>query len=136
MLVTMGDLVGKVPNEVDLQPISTVGNGAASHAPTSGKSFITNTIAAHIGAATGLELVICALATLEIVQGKSSATRSEILAEMQKATKYFNKNMSGNLTGSLNSLVTAKRINEVATECYALAATERAKIEARVAEIA
>jgi len=97
---------------------------------------LTITIAAHIGAKTGTELMICAMAQLELVQNKASYNRSDILTEMKTAPSYYDKNMSSNMTSNLNSLIKAKRIKETTKDIYALSASERKQVEARVAEIA
>lgn len=141
LLVTMGGLAGKVPEEVtplieaavQLPPANGIGNGATV---VSGQyTFSTNTIAAKLGAKSGLDLVICAMAHLELVQGKASSIRAEILAEMKNAKQYYKQTMSNNLSKSLSTLITAKRINEGAKDSYALTAAERKLIEAKVAEI-
>lgn len=140
LLVTMGGLVGKVPDDAPPpEPAVQVppANGSGSGAPAGGGpfTFSTNTIAAHLDAKTGPELVICAMAQLELVQGKASSTRHEVIAEMKNATTYFKQTMVNNLTSSLSGLVKAKRINQIAKDTYALSATERKQVEAKVAEI-
>jgi hypothetical protein len=135
LLITMGDLAGKVPSEqleTLIAPAPHVEGGLVS---TNGPAFSTETIAAHLDAKTGPELVICALARLQLQLGKSAPSRTEILAEMKSATSYFKETMSSNLSSSLSSLVKAKRINQIAKDTYALSATERKKVEATVAEI-
>lgn len=141
LLVTMGDLAAKVPEEVTPQieaavqppPANVVSNGTAM---VGGQyTFSTNTIAANLNAKSGSDLVICAMAHLELVQGKGSSTRAEILAEMKNAKQYYKQSMRGNLTNSISTLISAKRINEGAKDSYALTATERKQIEAKVAEI-
>ena len=54
---------------------------------------------------------------------------------MKNATTYYNTNMGSNLTASLANLVKSKRINESAKDTYALSATERKVVVAKVAEI-
>ena len=98
-------------------------------------SFSTNTIAAHLGAKTGAELVICAMVQNEIFRGKLSSRRDDIASEMKAATTYFNTNMIGNLTTTLSGLVKNKKINEVAKDTYALGANERTTAEAKLANI-
>lgn len=141
LLVTMGDMAAKVPEEVTPQieapvqppPANGVSNGTAV---VGGQyTFSTNTIAAHLEAKTGPELVICAMAQLELVQRKASATRNEILNEMKGATAYYNSNMSGNMSQNLGNLTKAKTIRQIAKDTYALSAKERKRIEAKVAEI-
>lgn len=142
LLTTMGGLAGKVPEEMPppqaaaMVPLAN-GNGNGGSAPaTNGQfTFSTNTIAAHLDAKTGPELVICAMAELELVQGKASSNRHEVIAEMKNATTYFKQTMVNNLSSSLSGLVKAKRINQISKDTYALSATERKQVEAKVAEI-
>lgn len=75
------------------------------------------------------------MAQLELVQGKSSSTRAEILAEMKTASKIFTKNFGSNLSASLKTLVKAKRLHEGKPGTYFLSAAERKHIEAKIAEI-
>ena len=136
LLTTMGDLSSRIPFESIAQaPISTAIVSDEASIPTSTSTFSTNTIAAHFNAKTGPELIVCAMAQLELVQGKSSSTRKDILAEMKLATTYYNASMSSNLTRSLDQLTKARRINQTAKDTYALNATERKQVEAKVAEI-
>ena len=144
LLVTMGGLVGKVPDypspapdpAAQEPPSNGKGNGGGARAACGAAfTYSTNTIAAHLDAKTGPELVICALAQLELVQGKSSSTRTEILAEMKSATTYYNKNMSSNMTKILAGLTSGKRINQIGKDTYALSASERKQVEAKVADI-
>jgi hypothetical protein len=140
LLVTMGDLAGRI--KVDLPPSSSdkaqeqIAIGAAKGVTEAiGQLAIsTNTVAARLEAKTGPELVICAMAQLELVQGKASYGRAAILAEMKSATTYFKEPMGGNLSASLSSLTKSKRINQIATDSYALSATEKKKVEAKLAE--
>lgn len=138
LLVSMGDLASRAPDEPAETPTAplapVIGNGN-SPAPSGSFNFSTNTIAAHLNAKTGPELAICALAQLELVQGKSSSNRAEILAEMKNATTYYNTNMSSNHSKNLSSLTKAKRINQVGKDTYSLSASERKRVEAKVAEI-
>lgn len=136
LLVTMGDLAARVPEDIAPAVPATVAVKAGSAlSANDGPNFSTNTIAAHIDAKTGPELVICAMGQLELVQGKSSSSRTEILAEMKSATTYFKETMRGNLSGSLNTLTKSKRINQISKDTYSLSASERKQVEAKVAQI-
>lgn len=143
LLITMGSLADQAPEEAlppvpvaPVPPASGDGNGGAVPAGGGGAlTYSTNTIAAHLDAKTGPELVISALAQLELVQGKSSSNRTEILAEMKGATTYYNQNMRSNMTKILAGLTSGKRINQVGKDMYALSATERRQVGAKVAEI-
>lgn len=141
LLVTMGDLSLKVPAEPPslaettekVQPVIGANDNTAVNG---GKySFSTNTIASHLTAKNGPELIICAMAQLEIVQEKSYATRNEILNEMKSATTYYNSGMSSNMSKNLANLTKAKRINQISKDTYALGSAERKQVEAKVAEI-
>ena len=94
----------------------------------------TNTIAAHLGAKSGPELAIAAAAHLTFAKKKGSFTRREIDTEMKSATPFYTKNMSSNLTTSLNTLIKGKRLNQVAKDAYALSATEKAALENKLAQ--
>ena len=76
-----------------------------------------------------------AIAQLELVQGKSSSTRSDILAEMKSATSYYSETIRSNLSATLSNLTRSKRINQVGKDTYALSATERKQLEAKLANI-
>lgn len=143
LLEAMKGLASKAPAETApppasaamLQPASSNIGAIPTLAQGGAVSFSTNTIAAHLDAKSGPELIICALAHLELVQGKSSSTRNEILTEMKGATTYYNGNMSSNMSKNLGNLTKAKRINQIAKDTYALSASERRQLEAKVAEI-
>jgi hypothetical protein len=141
LLVTMGDLAGKAPEEVTPQIEAAVqpppANGVSNGTSVVGGqyTFSTNTIAAHLAVKTGPELVICAMAQLELVQGKSTSDRAAILAEMKSATTYYKENMSKNMSHALTSLTRNKRINQTTKDSYALSANEKKRVEAKVAEI-
>lgn len=142
LLTTMGDLAARGPEDatwpetvVQVPPVN--GNAGGNGAPVdSGQfSFTTSTIAAHLGVKTGPELVICAIAQIELVQRRPSSNRTEILAEMKSATTYYNENMRSNMTKILSGLTRNKRINQVGKDTYALSAAERKQVEAKFAEI-
>lgn len=138
LLVTMGGLASKMPEELapSTSPIQTqIVQGSTPLATSTTFALSTNTIAARFEAKTGPELVICAMAQLELVQSKASSTRAEILAEMKSATSYYNDGFSSNLTKTLSNLTKSKRINQITKNIYALSATERKHVEVKVAEI-
>lgn len=138
LLVTMGGLAPTVPAEAlptqsenDAPVTSTHSQPSPSGTPL---NFSTSTIAAHLDAKSGPELAICAMAQLEIVQGKPTSARTEIIAQMRTASSYYNDNMSSNLSKILTGLVRSKKVNEISKDTYALHATERKQIEAKLAE--
>jgi uncharacterized protein YcbK (DUF882 family) len=94
----------------------------------------TNTIAGHLGATSGSDLAIAAAARLTFVKKREKFTHREIDTEMKSATTYYNKNMSSNLSSSLNTLVRGKRLNQVGKDVYALSANEKTTLEAKLAQ--
>ena len=93
----------------------------------------TNTIAQIIGAKTGTDLALAAIARLNIVLSKSAAQRQEILDEMKEAPTYYKETYASNFSSYLNTLVKSRKVNLVAKGNYALAANERARLEDAVA---
>jgi hypothetical protein len=106
--------------------------GSATNA---GINISTNTVAAHLEAKSGPDLVLCAMAQLEIVQGKTSSSRSDILTEMKSATNYYSESIRSNLSSSLATLVKNKRINQISKDTYALSASERKQLGVKIASI-
>jgi hypothetical protein len=94
----------------------------------------TNSIAAHIGVSSGPDLVMAAVAHLMLSQRKDKCTRKDISDEMKSATTYYKKSMSGNLTASLDTLVKAKRLNQISKDVYALSASEKTSLESQLAQ--
>lgn len=140
LLATMGALAAKLPQQIPppdsaAQEQLASGNGTSEPPPNGSFTFSTNTLAARLAVKTGPELVICAMAQLELVQRKTSSTRNEIMAEMKGATTYYNGNMGSNMSRNLSNLVKGKRINEIAKDIYSLSASERKQVEAKLAEI-
>lgn len=99
------------------------GNGGE---PTKSSNFkgTVAAIAAQLGAKSGPDLVIAALAKLTLVDNIEAPSREALLTAMKSATAYYKQTYSGNLSGALKSLQTKGRITEPATDRYALTATE------------
>jgi hypothetical protein len=89
----------------------------------------TNTIAQIIAVKTGSDLALAAVAKINIVKGQSTASRSEILDEMKQASTYYKDTFASNLSSYLDTLVKSRRINMVSKATYALAASERGRME-------
>jgi hypothetical protein len=132
LLVTMTDLAKVAPPEeiVEAAQKDTSANGT-----TTVLKLSTNSIAAHMDPKSGPDLLLCALAQLELVQGKTECARSDILGEMKKATTYFNENMSKNMSNALDSVTKSKKVNQLGSDKYALSAAERKTFEAKLAQI-
>lgn len=95
-----------------VNPIGTIGN-----------------IAAKLQIKSGSELVIAAAAKLIIGEGKGSFTRDELLTEMKRATSYYKKTYSNNLTKYLSNLVKTQKLIETAKNTYSLKASTKEELE-------
>ena len=133
LLAKVADLSTQVPSESDTG--NDTPNGPTPLAPSKGPDFSTSTIAAHLSAKSTTELAICALAKLEIVDGKAGVKQSDISREMRTATTYYKKSMSSNLKKSLKTLIKDNRVNHGASDTYSLSATEKTKLEDSIAKI-
>jgi len=118
-----------VASELPVTTGEASGNGSAAALELS-----TSTIASRLGVKSGPDLVIAAAAHLHLTQGRGTFTRKQVLTEMQGAAGYYTKSMSGNLSKSFEGLVRSKRLNHMAGNTYALTATERHSIEAKLAD--
>lgn len=135
LLVTMTDLAKVAPVEEVSEALldhSSVNGG--SNGSTGALNLSTNTIAARTGSKSGPEILLCAMAQLELVQGKEESSRSEILEEMKKAKSYFDENMRKNMTNHLDSVVKSKKVNQHGTDKYSLSASERKSFEDKLAQ--
>jgi hypothetical protein len=106
---------------------------ASSNEGTLAISLSTGSIAARIPSNTGPELAICAMVHLELVKGKQTYGRKDILDEMKTAKAYYKQSMSKNHSAGVAGLVKAKKANEVSTGEFCLSASERIKLEAALA---
>lgn len=119
---------------IPIEPSQAQTGGAGSGSSLGEFDHSTNTIATHLNATSGPELAIAAAAYLAHVKKKDTFTRQEINNEMKSATTYYNANMSTNLSKALNTLVKSKRLNQVSKGVYALSATEKKALEAKLAQ--
>ncbi|MEM7336729.1 MAG: hypothetical protein AAF490_31945 [Chloroflexota bacterium] len=93
----------------------------------------TSTVAARLKVSSGSDLVIAAASRLTLVLNQESFSRSELLKEMQAAKAYYKTSYRKNLSNYLKTLVGADRIREVAKDTYAMSASERNKVETKLA---
>ncbi len=96
-------------------------------------SLTTGTIAARLKVSSGGDLLLAAAVHLTLVLKKETFSRKELLAEMQKASSYYKKSYSGNLTNYLKAAVDDDELSETATDAYALTAKTRAELVAKLA---
>ena len=132
LIGTMSSLAEKLPEQA--ATLSVADGSTVAATPSTHMSLSTSSIAARRGAKTGPELILCAMARIEISIGKASSSRSDILNEIKSATAYYNASMGSNLSASLTSLVKARKINEISKDTYALIAAERSSFEALIAQ--
>lgn len=120
-------------NKILIVPESAVSAVQVTPQQLGSIDYSTNTIAAHLEVNTGTDLVIAAAAHLMMVKGQKKFTRKEINDEMKLATTYYKSSMSSNLTKSFDTLVKAKRLNQVSKHVYALSASEMKTLESKLA---
>jgi len=133
LLSFIESLVGESA-KIPLLPPEKQSEAASSSADQERKSsqLSTNTIAGLMASQSGPDLIVAAVAHIQLVQGKSTATRSEIAEEMKSATAYYKRTFSSNLSAYLNNLVRNRRLNQVSTSTYALPKQERENMEALI----
>lgn len=122
------DILNSVPEDA-FSEVNDEGTFAAEGRTISDLDFTTNTIAGFLGAKSGPDLVLAAIAQIQLVKQKDKAGRSEILSEMKKAPTYYKSTYGKNLTSYLNSLMKSDKINLVSENTYALRASTRSEIE-------
>jgi hypothetical protein len=112
---------------------TTVG-GQQTPTPKGGVNHSTNTVAKLLNAQTGPDLIMAAVAKIIIVDGKDTADRATITAEMKKATSYYKKTYTSNLSNSLDNLTKADSLRLVAENVYGLPAKMRETLEPKLHE--
>lgn len=132
----LGNVFASTPPSTASSGQSAASNSGVQNDPHPGsidRNLTTSTIAAHLSANTGADLVIAAMARICVVGGAQKVTRRELTTEMRTATAYFKDNYVSNLTRILRTLITSKRINDLGSNTYALSASERTSLESKVA---
>ncbi|WP_440982949.1 hypothetical protein [Shinella sumterensis] len=97
-------------------------------------TLTSNSVAARLDVKSGADLIICALATLEIFGGKAGVSKKEIQTEMKQAKSYFQAGHINNFGKNMATALKAKKINQLGADSYALSAAERRQLEARLAD--
>lgn len=130
-----------VPEFDDTAPLAppdgSNGTGSSTTAPLllehSNPQLHVNSVADRLSAKSGPELVIAAAAYLQIVEGKQSFTRKELLEAMKSATSHYNQNIGSNLSAALKSL-SASKLNQLNNGTYALKSNELAALRSQIAK--
>ncbi|WP_265517588.1 hypothetical protein [Nitratireductor luteus] len=104
---------------------------AAAKATNASKLHV-NSIAAKLSAKTASQVAVAAAAYLQLMDGKDTFSRQELLATMRAATKYYSANMASNLTKALKALVGTK-FNQIGADEYSLTSDEHSKLEIALA---
>jgi hypothetical protein len=105
-----------------------------AHAPVAQLPKLhVNSVAEKLGGQTGVEVAIAAAAYLQLMSGKEAFTRRELLSAMKDAKKFYNQNMSANLSRILNQLVGSK-FNQIGNDQYSLKAADIKEIESKLAQ--
>jgi hypothetical protein len=117
----------KTEGQGELKTKTPQGSGHQAHS-----NLAINSIAAKLEAKTGTDLVLAACFSLTRNQTES-CSRVEILAEMKRATSYYKTTYNNNLSSYFTTLIKDKKILERSTDSYALSASARKDLEAKVA---
>jgi hypothetical protein len=99
----------------------TNGGGATSPLP----SHSTNTVAKLLNVQTGPDLIMAAVAKHILVDGNQTVSRQVIMAEMRKASSYYKKTFTSNLSNYLDNLTKADNLRLVSEGVYGLPAKMR-----------
>jgi hypothetical protein len=91
-----------------------------------------NSIAAKLDVKSGSDLVLAACFAITR-SNVTSCSRTEILAEMRRATSYYKTSDKNNLSKYIKTLLKDKKILEQSSGSYALSAATRTDLEAKVA---
>lgn len=85
---------------------------------SAGLKLTTRDIASKLKLGKGRNLLLAACLQLELVQGKASCTREEILAQAKTATGFYKASLVNNLSKYLDQL--GDKLNEVEPNTYAI----------------
>ena len=99
---------------------------------TGQKQLTVNSIAAKIGGGSGTELILAAC--VRLTRDKHTPIRrSDILAELKKATQYYKQTYTSNLGSYLKTLVQNHKLLEQSVDTYALSDNTLTELEAKLA---
>lgn len=126
------DLLALIGNSIPSTPAKSMSHPRLTRGePRSDLS--TNTMATVLGVDSGPELIIAAAAHLTMVRGEERLGRKDLAHEMKSATSFYKATYFNNLSAYLDRLVKSDRLRLVAPNTYALAATERQALDAKLA---
>lgn len=94
----------------------------------------TTTIAARMQVKSASDLAIASAAHLQLVLGKGTFSRQDLLDDMKSSPEYFKASMVNNLSGTIKTLCTNGTFNRVNNSEYSLMAAKRPELEKLLAE--
>lgn len=92
-----------------------------------------NSVAERLHASSAPDVTMAAAAYLQLVKGRTSFSRTELLEAMREASNYYNENMRGNLTKTLKRL-TGTKLNQLANKTFSIKAPELAEMRQKLAQ--
>lgn len=98
-----------------------------------GFNLHVNSVAERIGAKSGSDVAMAAAAQLQLVEGKTSFSRKELLDTMKEATNFYSQTMRSNLSATLKGLIGTK-LNQLKNDHYAIKSTELANLRVLLAD--
>ncbi len=96
---------------------------------TSNQKLSTTDYAARMGAKSGTDLAIAAVAHLHLTRGLEEFRRQEILSEMKSAKSFYKPSYSSNFSKSLETLVKTGRLMTPKQDTYTPSYSEVEKIK-------
>lgn len=96
------------------------------------QSLTTKSIATKLGAKSGPELALAAVAHLALIKGQSTFKRGEINDAMKSAAGIYKTSMTGNLSKILQGLLNDDSLVETGTETYAITPAAEASIKGQL----
>lgn len=97
--------------------------------------FSINTIAGHLNAKDGKDLVMATATYLTFIEKKDVFARKEILDKMKEAPSYYKDSMSKNLTNSLKSLMEKNCLNQNKKGFYCLSQKEKEDMKTKLSKL-
>lgn len=136
ILKSLSTHAGAAPQAKTSPEPSPSGTAAAVTAKPGGgiPAHSTNTVAKLLNATSGPDLIMAAVAKKIIIDGDDTINRSTITTEMRKASSYYKKTFTNNLSKYLETLTKADRLRLVSDNTYGLPAKVREEIEPRLNE--
>lgn len=94
----------------------------------------TGSIAVKLGCKSGTDLAEAAAAQLSLVSKHKHFSRQQLLKEMRAATAYFKRSYANNIDKSIRKLLKDDKFNEPSKGNFALSATFKGSLRARLAK--